>query len=257
MKRQREWDASKGGFAGPNKKRRAYATTNKSGGTFIKVAPVRTYPNSLVPQASRGYTPNSVEKKVFDVVPATYNVNTTAVFTPLCLPILGSDMTNRIGRKICIKSIQIRGWIVMANAKIQPPVVSEVAAQHARLILLWDTQPNGALPTTAQVLTTANSVAMLNLDNRDRFRVLADKNYYLDPFIFDTATSTSTAVNQIKQVKLFRKLNLETIFNGTNGGTIADIASGSLVAMWIGSDPGGLNGPVDFAGSYRVRFEDA
>lgn len=253
------WDSSRGGWTPGSKriKMQGPSVAILPGGKVAYAPPRREYTSSLVPLATRGYSPNSVERKVFDVAATSYNVNATGFTQALCIPTLGSDMTNRIGRKICLKSIQIQGFVNIANAKAVPMIESEVSAQYARFILLWDTQPNGALPSITDVLTTLSTNAPLNLNNRDRFRVLVDKRYCLDPFIFNSTTSCCSATNQIKPVKIYRKLNLETIFNATNGGTIADIASGSLTALWIGSDPSGLNGPVDFNGSYRVRFADA
>ena len=217
--------------------------------------PKRTYPRSLVPLASRGYRPNRVEQKVIDTAATSYNVNTSGVFLSLNIVNIGADMTQRIGRKICLTSVYIRGFVNIANAKTQPPTVSEVAAQHVRFMLLWDMQPNGAFPTVTDVLATSSTNSPLNLNNRDRFKILADRQYVLDAFLFDTATSKASACNNIKPFKLYKKLNHETIYNGSTG-AVADITSGNLLAFWLGSDPSALNGPVDFNGSYRVRFID-
>jgi len=219
------------------------------------VQPKRTYPRSLVPTASRGYRPNKIEQKVIDQAATSYNVNTSGVLLSLNIVNIGADFTQRIGRKICLTSVYIRGFVNIANAKTQPPTVSDVAAQHVRFLLLWDMQPNGAYPIVTDILASSSTNAPMNLNNRDRFKVIADKQFVFDPFIFDTATSTASCTNQIKPFKLYKKLNLEAIYNGSTG-SVADITSGNLIAFWLGSDPSGLNGPVDFNGSYRVRFID-
>jgi len=254
MSRTQRWERK------PAPKRRANFDGNprpiKRAYAIALQPPTRTYPGSMVPAASRGYSPNVQELKVFDVAPATYNVNTTGIVQAICMPTLGSDMNNRIGRKIELRTFQCKGWICIANAQAQPPTVSEVAAQCCRFMLVWDTQPNGAIAAITDILQTATPASMLNLNNRDRFRILKDKMFALDPFLFDTATSKASATNQIKCIKWFKKLSLETVFNATNGGTIADIASGALLAVWVGSQANGLNGPVDAAISYRVRYAD-
>jgi len=259
MKRKsRDWDASRGGFiSGDKRQRQAQGALYRFASGESKMGPRRTYTPSLVPIASRGYSPNTTERKVYDIDAQAYNVNTTVVTTPLCLPTLGTDMTQRIGRKICLKTLAIRGNLGISNTLPTPPTVSDIGVLWARLIVLWDTQPNGANPSATDVLKTASVFSPLNLNNRDRFRVLRDKMYTFDPFAYDPAGTATTAWNKTNQnIKIFVKLpNLETIFNATNGGTVADIASGNLIAFWLGSGTGN-NGPLDFTGSYRVRFED-
>jgi len=246
MKRTRDQAGFKNRSNKPRKSR-AYQNAGVMG------RPVTTY-NSRVPMATRGYRPNPTELKVFDIAVNTYNVNSTPIFQTLCLPQLGSDMTNRIGRKIVLKTVQIRGTLQIADAAIQPPGQQEVALQRVRMILLWDTQPNGAVPALLDVLTFNDPSAQLNLDSRDRFKVLRDKMFVLGPYINDTASSKYNTEKSAVNVKIFKKLDLETIFS-TSTGAVADIKSGNLLCLWLGISAG-LNGPAEFVGSYRVRFDD-
>lgn len=240
------------GFTNRGGKPQRRKTVGAYSGTMTM--PVRTYTPSRVPLASRGYRPNRTELKVFDTAVATYNVNSTVVFTSLCIPQLGSDMNNRIGRKINLKTVQIRGFLRIGSAAIQPPAQSEVAAQFIRMILVWDSQPNGAVPTAIQLLNTAVPESQLNLDGRDRFKVIRDKMYTLGPYVFDSASSTYNTERTAVPVKIFKKINLESIFS-TSTGVVADITSGNLLIMWLGTGTG-INGPSEFTGSYRVRFDD-
>lgn len=224
-------------------------------GRLLYTAPTRAYSRSLVPLASRGYTPNTVELKVKDTPTATYNVNTTtASIVALCVPTLGSDMTQRIGRKIIIKKIQVQGFIRSGGAEAL--TTGNLPASYNRFILLWDTQPNGALPALSDILAENHPASPLNLNNRDRFVVLRDKRFVIDPFLFNT-TTLGAASNQIKPVKLFVSCQKEVIFNAENGGTIADIASGALLAVWTGNQASSTPQPAQFVGSYRVRYSDA
>jgi len=249
MKRQRHWDASKGGYVSgprPVKKRR------------VSKGPVRTYPGSMVPLASRGYRLNDTELKVYDISTATYAINTTGTIGNIFRPVNGSDFNNRIGRKTCLKTLQIRGYI-------QNEVVSNITAatstngQLLRLIVLWDTQPNGAVPALTDVLTTAHPQAPLNLNNRDRFKVLRDKVWAMGPMLISAAATQSVAAwdtPQVIAIKEFIKLpNLETIYNASTG-NVSDLSSGSLCFLWVGSEPNGSN-HAEFVGTYRCRFQDA
>lgn len=221
-------------------------------------APRRTYPNSLVPLASRGYRPNSTELKVYDLPIATYQVSAViGSITPICIPTLGTDMTNRIGRKILIKSFHIRGFV---NSEItnNATATGNTLPQHVRMMIVWDTQPNGFPLTLAELLVSNDSGSQLNLNGRDRFKILCNKEWVLDPFHFSNAAGNSfcSSVNQIKLVKKYKKCNLEVVFNAVNGGTISDISTGALMMVWVGNAPAGANSDSNFVGTTRVRFQD-
>lgn len=195
---------------------------------------------------------SNVELKVSDIQVTTYPANLTGSFTLLHIPTLGSDYTNRIGRKTIVKSLYIRGYLAIQQA-LTPASSFSFGAQEARMIIFWDMQPNGAAPGATDLLNTAQPASQLNLNNRDRFRIIKDKTYTFDPWV--TGTLPQIAMNHtISTMKCFKKLNGEVIFNGTNGGTIADINSGALYMFWIGSNAGAFG--VSAVLSTRVRFDD-
>lgn len=225
------------------------------------VPPASSSMGSMV--ATRGFRPNYgqynrnfnkyfPEKKVSDIAVATYQVNTTGVFTLLHNPALGSDYTNRIGRKTLVKSIYIRGRVLLEGSS--PLGASSSNSQQARMIIFWDLQPNGLAPAVTDLLNTADPASQLNLNNRDRFRIVKDKVYVFDAFFY---SGTYAAWNRaIHPVKCYKKLNSEVIFNGTNGGTIADINTGALYMFWIGSVAAGAAVDTNAIVSTRVRFDD-
>lgn len=199
---------------------------------------------------------NPIERKVNDIDSTTYQVNTTGSVTLLCNPQLGSDMNNRVGRKITMKSAYIRGFVAT-----QPGLgltSSACPAQKARFILFIDTQPNAAAPAVTDILKEAVPSSQLNLNNRDRFRVLKDKMFVFDPYTLSTTATQSYAsmTNQIRNFKCYKKINLEVIFNATNGGTIADINSGALYMLWVGSTATGTT-DANAVLTTRVRYVDA
>lgn len=243
-KRPRSWSASGSQSA---KKRVRRGTARRM--------PARSYQNSMVPMASRGYRLNVIEKKVNDIDVGTINVHNGGVFSLLACPMLGTDFTARIGRKITLKSVYVRG---MAQSQVgTTDAATNSSAQQLRMILFIDFQPNGAAPATTDLLRTAAPASQLQLNNRDRFKILSDKIFIVDPYMFSsTAGSTfATACNQAKNVKVYKKINQEVIFNSTNGGTIADITSGALYMFWIGTVASGANDSI-FVGSTRVRYVD-
>lgn len=214
----------------------------------------RQYPRSLVPAASRGYKLNDVELKVFDTAFANTAVNTTGIVTPICLPQLGSDFTNRIGRKITLRSVQVKGQIALDLAIA--PGVGNSPAQLVRFMIINDMQPNGTLATIADILLAANPAAPLNLNFRDRFRIITDRIFNLGPLLLDdTATQSYAAVaNPSATINVYRRLNDNVVFN-TSTGAIADITTGALLLVMIGNVASGAGESLAQLIA-RVRFAD-
>lgn len=246
------------------------ATTRKRSGTKsgsrkrpakrTKTMTVRTM-GFGAPAATRGFSfPfSSVERKFFDIAAANYNVNTTGSFTLLAAPVPGTDYTNRIGRKINLTSLFIRGFLYAEAANSAAGAVVDSDPQVARMILFVDLQPNGNPPGVTDLLTASTPIAHLNPNNRDRFIILRDKQYVLGPIKSDNTATQSLAWSGSPvafSLKVFKKIAVQTIFNAGTAGTIADITSGALFMFWIGSTASGTTDAI--AGlTTRVRFLDA
>ena len=204
----------------------------------IRQAPAPTYRRKYLPRSANTYSAfqksSGIERKNIDDSSAKW---TTAV-TTWTISVLndvaqGSSAITRIGRKILMKSILVQGSLTNSNA-------------FGRILIVYDRQPNGALPAATDVLTSNTMMAVQNLDNRDRFIILAD--------IFPYAQDESLAgeINGAPMCyKRYIKCNLETVYGG-NAGTIADINSGSIIMMT------NCNGGTvaNESGIQRIRFVD-
>jgi len=199
---------------------------------------------------------------------SVFQTNTGAVGNLLNGTQEGAGFWNRIGRKIAMKSLTIRGQII-SNAGV--PVSYQ--PETLRYIIYYDKQPNGLAATWDQIVksyTDAGAVASntldgLNLDNRDRFVVLRDRHIAMpgtgpigQPATAPYGTSIGTlggGSDGAAIVKEYIKLkNLETQYNGTsNPATVATIATGSLSIIFQG-DVGG-QWTLEYAS--RLRFTDA
>lgn len=230
-------------------KRRRTARGNKY------IAPRRAYAGSMVPLRSGGYRPNVTERKVNDITTATYQANTTGSFTLLALPVTGADFNQRIGRKILLKSVYIRGRVAIEAAI--GLTVNSTSPQQGRMIIFADLQPNGAAPAVTDLLVEATPSSQLNLNNRDRFKVYSDQLFAFDAYLNSTTLNEARCAwnRTVYNIKKYKKINLETIFNATNGGTIADINSGALYMFWIGSVAAGT-ADINAILSTRVRYSD-
>lgn len=211
------------------------------------------YP-SRVPMATRGYRPNPHERKVIDSGSALNNISLAGVAQSINLCANGADMDQRIGRKILMKSFQIRAQFDIERVATTPFVVGQSPSQTARMILLYDAQPNGTIPGTLDILTNADATAPLNLNFRDRFKILIDKTFSFDAALISTAENYAAWNRTTAFYKKYKKLNLETVFNATTA-NISSVTTGTLVLFFIGTSP---TGTADLNVRYqtRVRFID-
>lgn len=176
------------------------------------------------------------ELKCLDTGVSQAFANIAAPPTFVCLnPVtVGAEIYQRTGRKTYNKSLHLKGMVYPANG------TPSGEPAFLRLVLLYDSQANAANPAIATVFKDTNAVAAtnvfseLNLDNRERFKVLREWKWYMGR----TTNVTNLGQAQLEDgsqcliIDEFVKLKrIETIFNATNGGTIADIQSGSLLLV--------------------------
>lgn len=188
-----------------------------------------------------------VERKVVDTTVAVYQINTTGSVNLLNGIATGTDYTQRIGRRVNVVSIQARGI-----AYIETPTATPV--QMGRFMLVEDMQANGVIATTADIFNEATGTSMMNLNNRERFKVHYDKQMVFGP-ASTTATQTYSAGPQAYNIAVYKKCNIPMVFEGT-AATIGSVSSGALYAVFIGTQVAGT-ADCNCAMSFRIRFIDA
>lgn len=200
------------------------------------------------------------EKKSVDTLRKALEFDTVGNFTLLNAIDSGSNEYQRVGRKISMRSVAIRGFVKFAQAGSTP------SFDFLRLILFYDRQPNGAAPALADVLTSVDragttesvSTSGLNINNADRFKVLRDWYW---PIIWPATGTTPqnaelAAVPETIAFKDFIKLGgMETHYNAGTAGTIADITTGSLYLLAVGLQSN-ANHQWNCTFDCRVRYLD-
>ena len=190
------------------------------------------YPNI----AQRGLVLNPGEFKSVDFG-GTLAVNSDVTYAFLNGISPGTEIDQRVGREVTMRSIQFQ--------YVLRPLAGGVD-QTARVLLVYDRQTNATALTADQVLSTVTTVAPRNLENRKRFKILYDRTHVLSP-----PAVANTAVSR----RFYRRLSHPVTFNSLGMGTIGDIITGSLYAIFIGTeDPGATAATVTF--SSRVRYTD-
>lgn len=190
----------------------------------------------------QGVTRTVVTDRVVSVPPSVrdlqyFDINgtgTTAAanmaYVSLFNPVQGTASTSRFGDKIVMHSIQ---WKMKLNNSITLPI---------RIVLIYDSQPNGAVPTTPAPLTALRTEAFKDPDTRHRFTVIRD--WYITN-TYGTTVSTNDQKHDAVQTGL-TQYNGESYFTG-NAGTVADLRTGSYVLCFY-------NTASEAAFVYEYRF---
>lgn len=179
-------------------------------------------------------------------------------------PVQSYDSTGptdgRIGDEVNPTSVNIHGNVKFDSLNVQGGVV-------CRMILLWDKTPGGALPTLfapSQAILdnsviTETTLMPYQYDMKDRFKILWDYKFTINPMFAATTTPASGVVTEVnanvftfsKKVKLGRTVK----YNSNNTGpSISSVAANSLLLCLISDQTS--EAPVAELG-VRTYFKDA
>lgn len=179
-----------------------------------------------------------IEYKTLDTTIASAALTTTATGsgnTVINLIAQGDSNITREGDIIVITSVHIR---LIFNADTAGD------ANMIRVMLVQDKQSNGAGADVDLVLTDTSAqdalVAPRETQGRQRFRVWCDKMVRINKEGEDFA-----------YLNIYKKLNLKVNYGLANGGTIADIATNSLLLYVFGFNTQGT-----WQGITRCNFLD-
>lgn len=179
----------------------------------------------------------------------TVNANPTNNGTVALINVVaqGSDNTDRIGRKITFKSIEYDYVYQNDSAALGTVAAWPDNAACAKIAVVYDKQPNGALPAWSDIFTNTGSVmapfGLKNINNIDRFDILMT-----DRVVIDNASALAQRVHR------YLPVNLECRYDGTTSG-IADITSGSLLFCYADDNTNNTNNST-ILGRVRVLYTD-
>lgn len=188
----------------------------------------------------------NIEKKFFDTA-NTFTFDATGEVPAsgqLALIPQGVTESTRVGRKCTVTSIQIRASVYYV------PAADTVGAEVAYLYLVLDRQANGAAAGIADVLTgTGMGVAMINLANSERFKIL---KRFVIPLQAGAGVQTAFGRDD-KPLDFYKKCKIPLEFSGITG-AITELKSNNIFFL-AGTDGGGDDN-VQFTGTTRLRFTD-
>lgn len=160
----------------------------------------------------------------------------------------GPAVSQRIGNKIVIKNIRVRGRFQLYNTQVAADMC------FVRALLVYDKQTNGAAPAITEILadvdTTGSYSTIFNsgvkIANRKRFVVLRDQVYRL-------------AVGDIEnnEVDWFVKKNMEVTFNNTHSPpVVGDCTTGAIYLVMYYGPTVTTDSPVLSDFTVRIRYDD-
>ncbi len=158
----------------------------------------------------------------------------------------GDGETQRDGRKCTLTSLHMRGQVTLSLTAGS----ALTASREARVVVVWDTQTNGAQLNAEDVILAATNVehGFRNLQFTKRFKILKDQNWTLNPLAAagDGAANDTAAVS--RDFKWNFPLKIPVIHNGTTA-VVANITDNSLHVIAFASGTG-----VTLQYESRVRF---
>lgn len=168
----------------------------------------------------------------------------------------GTDYNQRIGRKAQMKSVLVNGNLfpTLQNSGSSP------VGCFARIVVIYDTQPNsGSLPAGTDIFASNDTSSPMNLNNRDRFKVIYDKRMQIGSYLLTAGGALSAGSPNNVFWSKWKSCNYEIIFSGT-AATIGSISTGALYLCYTCDYVGGVGTPpsvVSVDWYTRVRFIDA
>ena len=189
------------------------------------------------------------ELKFFDT-----DVNFTVDATPevpatgqLCLIPQGVTESTRVGRKCCIKSIQINGLLQ------QTPAAATSSASLISIVMVQDTQANGAAAAPADVYDiggTVLPVSVRNIENSSRFKIL--KRW--DVVLSSSAGVSAAYNNVLRKWDFYTKCTIPLEFSSTTG-AIGELKTNNVFLL-AGSNGVAADDTVTVLAKCRLRYSD-
>lgn len=180
------------------------------------------------------------ENKFFDTT-VSANMRTTGQIHSSSINLIpqGTTQSTRVGRRIVINSISMKGTITIPTTVI--------SGLNYQIALVLDKQANKANAAYTDIYTSNAFNSFLNLANSGRFIVLKVFRSQLNP---STILTSTTSLPTLKTIKMYKKCNIPIEFTADTG-AITEITSNNLAWYVI------INGTDDatvLAMTTRVRY---
>lgn len=227
---------------------------SKAGQAARKAAAQQRFKNSRVARmrvaraplqpALRGFL--GADAKFHDVAVASYVLDTTGSITHLDVVPQGTSVNDREGKAWQNTSLQIRGSAVANSA---------ATVGTGAVYIVWDKQPNKALPAITDILDSANAGSFTKRENALRFKIVRKLRYNFEGNQTTAGQQTESTMHDVDEyIRLPGECVALTTAADTTG-AIGNRISGALLAVTVGTVAAGT-GAASFSVRYRLNFKD-
>lgn len=165
---------------------------------------------------------------------AITNVGSTSVLNTMTT---GTGVQNFVGNQVAVKSVSYRVELDL------PAAPANQLPTSGRVVLVWDKQPNGAVAAWATIFQSANYLAYINTNFRDRFVILRNDQFSLSP-------------NGDQTLFFERNVKINMLTTFVSGQAVQGVPNtGALLICYIADQAGAVNQPT-INGWFRVRYFD-
>nr|DAV49970.1 MAG TPA: capsid protein [Cressdnaviricota sp.] len=220
--------------------RRRIAQAVGRGVQVLPIAPqlVRTGGYSF--RASGGKELNFVDAAIAGAV------DTTGTITLLNGMPQGTTASTRIGRRIGMKSIEI---------KLAAFPEATTLGVVGRWAIVLDKQPNATGCAITDVWDAAVPYTLRNISNKQRFWVLIDSGQF--KIIGNVTTAGQSTDCSVQTYDRYKRINIPVQYNAGVAGTVGDIQTNALYFFCWGDQVAAGTVAASIVGRIRVRYDDS
>lgn len=156
----------------------------------------------------------------------------------------GAGVSERVGKKIAMKSMQMRATMKANSAAV---------ATKVAFIIVYDKRPTGALPAVTDILVAVDPHSMANDANVGRFKILKRCEAVLHGN--ENAVGNVTDTSSVDASFFLSLRDATTVYKAAGTGAIGDIEEGALYLVTLGDKAAGTSaGTLTY--NNRLRFLD-
>lgn len=217
------------------------------------------YQTAMAPYGRPTYVKSALgEKKFVDTGDITQPVYSGGSHIQLLNGVAyGSDYNQRVGRVAMFKNFNLKFWMVKNGSSLN----ESLPPYQVRWMLVLDQQPNKTVFSPTDLLVTNTVRSQLNLNYRNRFRVLWDKVFNIGGHVVNEGIDVSTPFtawatgNDYAGGKKFKKFTITTEYADVDA-TIGSISTNAiyLVVVSDGASASDLQPYITY--NCRLRFYD-
>jgi len=186
------------------------------------------------------------ELKYIDTDDNPSAVSASGLVTLLNAIASGAGINERVGRQVTNTSYFGRFGYYPSSTTSSP------VGTIVRILVVYDAQSNSAAapPAVSDILQSAAWDSPMNLNNRERFKILLEFKVTIGATAY-TAGALTAGSPMPKVIEKYRKMGMTTTYSGVNA-TNANIATGAIYLVEIAN----VNNTVVSDHYHRIRYTD-